>query len=694
MRSFRTISLLLLACLWTIVIPGAHAQTSQTQEVDSLTVFIGTGGVMWEYVNEEDTPNLFALSGESSIGNLSVRGTYPAACPADGWLTLGAGERAGDGVADSGRCRILEEPVDGRVPHWDEYVAATESSSYQPILGQLADLTNERSTLAVGPGAALALADENGHVTSYGNLDELPELLDDQELVLIDLGAITEKEQVVFEDTDPRATNDPGTAAFIAPDWDEERIRSELAELDAELGRVLEIVEEEMPGARIIVASISDYSATATTLQVIMERTGEPGLITSSTTRRAGLVNNTDLLPTLADGHEGPGMAIQASIGGTAEDNRDVVTEFDTLSQAIKPATGWVFAMWGTFWILTLLATLLLRRRRVVHGAALAVASVPASAVLMNFLPWHESAQSTVVLCVGIALLSAVIGTLALVTGKHGRTIPAAVIATLTLVVYLWPVLVGSPLALNSAFGALPAVGRFYGMNNMMFAIVAAAGLVLAGVIAERVRPRNRAALIIAILGVIIIFIDGSPWHGTDFGGPPILTVAFLFLALLVSGRKLTWLSALGMLLAGVLVAASFLLVDYLRPLEERTHLGDFAQSLLDGTAFDVVWRKAGAMLAQWPLMLVLAVGCLVFLYVWKKKGPALPSLGGYRLWLWVSISIAISLVGGMLLNDSGAIIVLVGGMVAIPLIASVLYFAGHPSSALTTQARELTDPF
>ncbi|MDC6690104.1 hypothetical protein OEZ77_26605, partial [Leclercia adecarboxylata] len=73
--------------------------------------------------------------------------------------------------------------------------------------------------------------------------------------------------------------------------------------------------------------------------------TGEPGLLTSSTTRRAGLVNNTDLLPTLAIGHEGPGMAIQARMGGTAEDNRDAVTEFDTLSQAIKPATGWVFAM-------------------------------------------------------------------------------------------------------------------------------------------------------------------------------------------------------------------------------------------------------------------------------------------------------------------------------------------------------------
>ncbi|WP_054952985.1 hypothetical protein [Flaviflexus massiliensis] len=687
MRS--AISLLLLVCL-SVLIPPAAASDSERP-----TVLIGTGGVMWEYVNEHDTPNLYALSNESAVGNVSVRGPHPSACPADGWLTLGAGERAGDGVKDGGRCRILEEPVNGEIPHWEEYEKAIETSPYSPTLGSLAELTEGSSTLTIGPGAALALADSAGTVENYGGLAELPDLLNEQDLVLIDIGAITEEDPITFTDTEPRPTTDPSSAAFTAPEWDEERIRERMVELDQQLGQVLETVEESMPDARILFVSLADYSGTVTTLQVIMERTGEPGLLSSSTTRRAGLVTATDLLPSLvsdAAGVVGPGSAITASPGGTYEDNRNAVTAFDSLTQAIKPATGWVFGMWGTAWILTLLATLLLRRNRIVHGAALAVASVPASAVLVNALPWHETGAPTLVLALGIALLGVVIGVVAERWGQRDRLMPALAVSIITLAAYLLPVLVGSPLALNSVFGALPAVGRFYGMNNMMFAIVTASGLVLAGIIAERVRPRHRAALLILALGAIIILIDGSPWHGTDFGGPPVLTVVFGMMAWLVSGRKLTWLSSLGMVLAGVVVAGMSLLVDYLRPVEERTHLGDFAESLLSGEGFDVVWRKGMAVLNQWPLILLLLVVFGAIAYLWWKRGPKLPTISGNRPWLWTTLAISVALLGGMVLNDSGVIIVIVGGMVAIPLLASVLYYRSLPSGDTAARKAEHTE--
>ncbi|MGO1402378.1 MAG: hypothetical protein ACTHUY_08375 [Flaviflexus sp.] len=689
MRSLHAACLALLVCALAILPLSAHAT-----EEDRPIVLIGTGGVMWDYVDPETTPNLFALSEESAVGNLSVRAVHPVACPADGWLTLGAGERAGDDETDNGACRLLEEPVDGTVPHWEDYVASAENSAYSPRLGQLAELTADRNTLALGPGAAIALAYENGTVSSYGQIEDYRDLAEGQDLVLVDIGSMSQIEPTVFDETQNRQKGDPLAASFETQEWDEEAIRADMATIDARLGEVLDAIEETTPEARIIVASLSDYSATASTQQVIMEVTGEPGLLTSSTTRRSGLVAATDLLPTLVNGSEGPGDSIVADAGGTAEGNRAAVTEFDSLTKAIKPATGWVYALWGISWLLVFFATLIFRRKPVLRGGALAVASLPASAVLMNGTPWHTAGNPTLVLCLGIAVGSVLIGILSYrLHGRH-RAAPAALVAGLVLLSYLLPVLVGSPLALNSVFGALPSVGRFYGMNNMMFAIVGASGLVLAGIIAEKLADRQRAAALIVGLGATIVFIDGSPWHGTDFGGPPVLVVGFLFLALLVSGRRLTWLSSLGILLAGVAVAAFFLLVDYLRPVEDRTHLGDFAQSILDGTAFDVIARKAMQVVALWPLLLVFVIMLAVLWMLWRKKAPiSLEQLvhPNGDSWVWTIIALVVVLLGGTLLNDSGPIIFLTGGMVAIPLLASILYY-GKPLGARKQKLARDTD--
>ncbi|AZQ77696.1 hypothetical protein EJ997_10435 [Flaviflexus ciconiae] len=151
-----------------------------------------------------------------------------------------------------------------------------------------------------------------------------------------------------------------------------------------------------------------------------------------------------------------------------------------------------------------------------------------------------------------------------------------------------------------------------------------------------------------------------------------------------MSGRRLTWLSSLGILLAGVAVAAFFLLVDYLRPVEDRTHLGDFAQSILDGTAFDVIARKAMQVVTLWPLLLVFVIMLAVLWMLWRKKAPI--SLGQLvhpngDSWVWTIIALVVVLLGGTLLNDSGPIIFLTGGMVAIPLLASILYY-GKPLGA------------
>lgn len=693
MRSPAAILAALIACLFAIFAPAAAVKSS-----DRPVILIAAGGVMWEYINETDTPHLYEFSQTASIGSISVRTVHPATCPSEGWLTLGAGERVGDSVTDEGACRLLEEPLEASggeagwiVPHWNQYEAFAEDSVYSPHIGQLGDLTADMDTLAVGPGAGIALADSGGRISDYGSLTELTDKAPGKDLVLVDLGAITELRPTVFDNFQSRPTGDPLRSSFVPHGWNEEQIKAEMKELDERLGQVLENLKTSVPEAEIIIASLSDYSATASTLQAIMSGSDKPGMLTSATTRREGLVTITDLLPTLVQGSDGPGTAMIAVDGGTAAHNRAAAAELESLTQAIKYSTGPMYAMWGFLWLAVFFATLVFRRSRVLHGGVLTVASLPAASVAMNLLPWHSGGEPTVVLLAGTLLISSLFGVAALHLRGQGREFPAGFVAAVTLVAYLLPVLTGSPLALNSVFGALPQVGRFYGMTNMMFAIVGVAGLILAGVIASRISHRTSAAFLIVVLGALVVFIDGSPWHGADFGGPAVLTIAFALIARLVMGRVITAVNAGGIILASGLVTAAFAVADYLRPIEERTHLGGFVESVMDGSAMGIIVRKAGQVLALWPLILLIVAALAVVLIVIRKRGFTItnPLDPEGSPWLWVSAAIVIVLLGGMPLNDSGPIIIVVGGMVAIPLVASATSHenwrrddAGHEGSA------------
>jgi len=675
MRSHAAVLLAALACLAAILFPPPPAAADSTERP---IVLIGTGGVMWEYINETDTPNLDAFSERSDVGSISVRAIHPATCPSEGWLTLGAGERAGDSETDGGACRQLEEPTRDSagawtVPHWQQYVAFAQDSAYTPQLGQLGDLTDDIDTLAAGPGAAIALADSDGHIADYTHIDNVADEAAGRDLVLIDLGQISDREPRIYSNTEKRPTGDPLSASFTGQDFDDDRIRSAMRDLDEKLGAILTDLEQSLPDANIMIVSLSDYSSTASTLQAVMRSSDTPGLLTSATTRRDGLIASTDLLPTLVNGARGPGMAITSIDAGSAAENRMAAAELDSLTRAIKPATGPMYAMWGSLWLLTFFGTVV--SRRLLIGPALTAASVPAASVAMNVLPWHRAELPTLALVAGTLAMSVIIGIAARYVRRKGTEYGAGLVALATLAAFVLPILAGSPLALNSVFGALPQVGRFYGMTNMMFAITGAAGLVFAGVLAARIGDRRRAAAAVVLVGVVVTVVDGSPWHGTDFGGPPVLVPAFLVLALLTAGRRLTLLAGTAIIALAAVATALFAVVDYLRPREERTHLGDFVASALDGSALDIVVRKAGQVLALWPLILALAGALVVIIAILRSRQISVPNPldPDGNLWVWVSSAQVIVLVGGMLINDSGPIIVIAGGMVAIPLIASAV---------------------
>ena len=160
-------------------------------------------------------------------------------------------------------------------------------------------------------------------------------------------------------------------------------------------------------------------------------------------------------------------------------------------------------------------------------------------------------------------------------------------------------VVAGAPLQLASLAGYSPIVaGRFVGFGNLAFAIFGTAALLChrgPGVRAVAPHVSGSSSPSLAVLAVVV---DGAPALGSDFGGVLALVPAFGTLGILATGRRMSWTRLAGLFGVGVVVVGVIAFLDYLRPEEDRSHLGRFVDSLVSGDAASIVQRKIEANLS------------------------------------------------------------------------------------------------
>ncbi|HUR73927.1 MAG TPA: hypothetical protein VMZ00_06605, partial [Sporichthya sp.] len=249
-------------------------------------VVVGVPGLRWSDIQGEiPTPNLWLLARDSALAALSVRTVEPTTCPLDGWLTLNSGARS-VGPRPHGACAPVPPPQENgattTVPDWAALIAPNGDHSYDPVWGTLAGArpgvpatTSDAVRCAVGPGAAVALADAEGRVraTYAADLAHVP-AGGCSELLLVDAGVLP-----------------------AGP----ERLPS-LRRLDG----FVEGLRDALPGSALMVAGIADSDPDRAHLSALMVESGEVGLrglrrgwLRSESTRQTGLVTLTDLTPTL-----------------------------------------------------------------------------------------------------------------------------------------------------------------------------------------------------------------------------------------------------------------------------------------------------------------------------------------------------------------------------------------------------------
>lgn len=397
---------------------------------------------------------------------------------------------------------------------------------------------------------------------------------------------------------------------------------------------------------------------------------------------------------------------------GTAASAADRLTRLDDLAhpaETIDPIVAPFFTvvLVGQFLVYVgALATLARRRRQgrstgrlaaATAAVAVAFALVPAATFLANLWPWWRSGVPAAALVAAVAAMTVPLALVALLgPWRRALTGPAGVAGALGALILTADVATGSHLSLTALIGGQPLVGgRFYGFSNPGFALFATGALFAAIAAADPLLLAGRsraAAIVVATIGGMATLVDGLPGLGSDFGGPPALVPAFAYLTLRVAGVRLSWQRVSAVVAGTVAVLAVLAVGDWLRPPDQRTHLGRFVQTVLDGGGWDVVTRKLDqnlGIVTGSPVQLVLplitlAVGIalarprrwhLEALAVAYERSPALrPGMA----------ALAVLLVIGFAVNDSGAAIPPVAAMVALPLLLSVALRADRGRSGRT----------
>jgi hypothetical protein len=659
-------------------------------------IVVGAGGLSWSDVSRTNTPALWSLLRDGAGATVTVRSVHTNTCPLDGWLTISAGQRAGDVSRGSGTkppCRAVQPPTGGTVPRWGDYVGQAARDGFDARPGLLADELARagQCVQAVGPGAAILAARSNGTVARYAPFaGDLAAQLAACPVTAVDVGAV----------------RDP---ADVDPADDVRPTESRAAQVKAVDDRIATVLQDAPAGADVLVVGLADAGRSERLRLIAM--TGPnygAGSLESSSTRQPGLVQLTDITPTVLQHLRVP---VPSALGGSplrlmpangnSEENArqrlQSLVDYDQASHEVHSLVppffnGWVYAQLAIYLFVAFVwkrrfgsRETRLRLLRVVRRVATIAAAVPVSTFLANLLPWWRSSTPGPAIVGAVAVFVAIISAISML-GPWRRALmgPMAAVSTITLIVLAADVMTGSRLQLSSLMGLQPVVGgRFYGMGNVTFALFATAALMLSIAVADRLVRQRRirtAAAAVAAIGLAAVIVDGSPSWGSDFGGPPALLPGVAFFVLTILGIRLTWRRVL--LIGGGTVGFLALLgiIDWLRPEDSRSHLGRFVQSVVDGTEGDIISRKLAqnmSILFGSTLTLLVPVGLFFVIYILARptswgsralqrsfeRAPMLrPGL----------IALVITLALGFALNDSGTAIPAVAATVAIPLVIAV----------------------
>ncbi len=727
--------LVVLAALLGTVLSGP----SEAGEGSGRLLIFSIPHVVWEDITPETTPNLRAFADESAVANLATRVTGRAATLGEGYATIGAGTRAPAPLETAAVAMAPDEPYG-----IDTAAAEFERRTGGPLYGASGLLTlpelqqaNDDDLFGGEVGTIGTALTDAGHRTAViANADEPAPLSGETRWILhreaatalmgtdgvvtagrVDRGLVVDDpEMPLGVRLDSEAVSEAAAAAWADPkavvlveasdlaraqaagreasaDQKDRLMEQALGEADALFGSLLEDVDP----ARDSVLVVSPASPVSPRLTVVAARDPDllPGLLESPQTRRPGFVTMSDIGPSILqlagveqpDGLEGRPFEVSVE-GSSAQSRYDLLVDNDDAARfrdrLVGPFTQGYVILQVVFVIAAAALIAQGRARGGLSMFALWLVAILPFTYLAGLVTFHTVGEGPFLafVALGAAVLTGAAWSL-----RRASLGPPALVLGLDLGVITFSVVVlGSLLQLSTIFGDSPIVaGRFTGINNITFAQLSVAAILLAAFTVHawpNQRGRNTALAI--LFGALIV--DIMPMWGADVGGILALVPAFAVTGTMLLGVRIRWRSAIGWGLGTVAATILLGLLDLTRAPANRSHLGRLFERIgsdgSDGLLLVVerkLFQNLRAITDQpWTWLVVvsaLAIGWMI----WKHRHVFVALVREIPELRAAGAGLAVAAILGFALNDSG--IAIPGMMLAVlnPTIVYLLITTGAP---------------
>jgi len=400
---------------------------------------------------------------------------------------------------------------------------------------------------------------------------------------------------------------------------------------------------------------------------VISYETGEEGLLCSSSTRREGIVLNTDIADYILCklGYAGTSAitevkrdkalyfleAMNKSIVITSVFRSPVLTTYAVMVMAALCVlfAGVIFLRkeYGNIvsWLISLTAYIILAFPIVLlylpasstggsQSGYIAI-TIAASALLSIILQWLLKDKIKVMLAMCLLLLTGISA----------------------------DVVTGSTLIKQSVLGYDPVIGaRFYGIGNEYAGMFIGCSLMVNGCIQELTGARpNKAAGLLYFTACTLLM--GLTFLGANFGGALAGAVGYLLAYFLVFGIKFNIRNAcIGMII--LCAAPAALLISDSLGIKSPSHMGSLVKEAGangPGVIFSTIQRKVSMNLRLirytiWTKVLLSIIAIIAFMF-WRPARLLQKLFDRYKYLRYSWISIAAAAITGFAVNDSGIVV-------------------------------------
>lgn len=391
------------------------------------------------------------------------------------------------------------------------------------------------------------------------------------------------------------------------------------------------------------------------------------GIVTSATTKRDGIVTNTDIAPVVLDFF---GISRQSPMTGhkftykNMDNPLEYLQNINTISvfnYNIRPIVIRVFI---AFIITILLLSILLmvyckNYSPYVKPFLTAIMITPTVFLILPlFNPWNTT--RFVLSILGLVAILSIILTYGL---KNNLSIFTTLLISVALI--LIDTFLGNPLMKVSILGYDPIAGaRFYGIGNEFMGFLLGSTIIGTTSLVDKYRGHEKLTKAISVIVYIVVLLTlALPNLGTNVGGSMAAFIGFGAAVLLLYKGKITLqdIAYIGIVL--IICLLGLFIYDGMRPSDVQSHIGQTSSLVKQNSVF-ALFQIFGRKLAMnyklirfsiWTWALFAIIGVLAVLFKWPM-GILKEIFKEHKYLYFGFIAGIISTVAAFVFNDSGVV--------------------------------------